>query len=62
MAVVEHSAAAPETLDYLLRRAEQESIAAIRTTDARAAEPHAQMACAYTARAMSLLNGQPAPN
>lgn len=46
---------APEQLDYLLRRAEQESIAAIRTVDARAAEPHAQMAFAYSARALSLL-------
>ncbi len=47
--------AAPEQLDYLLRRAEQESIAAIRTIDPRAADPHAQMACVYSERARSLL-------
>ncbi len=50
----------PERLDYLLRRAEQESIAAIRTVDPRAAEPHAQMASEYSARALSLLGQVPA--
>ena len=48
-------APAPEELDYLLRRAEQESIAAVRSVDPRAAEPHAQMASAYSAQAMALL-------
>ena len=46
---------APEQLDYLLRRAEQESIAAIRTGDPRVAEPHTQMASVYSERARSLL-------
>ena len=48
-------AAAPEELDYLLRRAEEESIAAIRSVDPRASAPHAQMASAYSAQAMALL-------
>ncbi len=55
MTAPEQPAPAPEQLDYLLRRAEQESIAAIRTVDARAAEPYAQMACAYTTRAVTML-------
>ena len=46
---------APETLDYLLRRAEQESIASIRSVDPRAARPHQEMACVYSAQAMALL-------
>ena len=49
---------APEQLDYLLRRAEQESIAAIRSGDPRVADPHAQMASVYSARARSLLGGR----
>lgn len=51
---------APEQLDYLLRRAQQESIAAIRTLDPRAAKSHAQMASVYSAQAMTLL-GDKAP-
>ena len=47
----------PEQIDYLLRRAEQESIAAIRSVDPRAAEPHAHMAGIYSAQARSLLTG-----
>ena len=46
---------APEQLDYLLRRAEEESIAAIRSVDPRASAPHAQMSSAYSAQAMALL-------
>jgi hypothetical protein len=42
-------------LDYLLRRAEQETIAAMRTVDARASASHAQMASAYGAQVLSLL-------
>ena len=45
----------PEQLEYLLRRAEEESIAAIRSVDPRASAPHAQMASAYSAQAMALL-------
>ena len=44
-----------EQLDYLLRRAEQETIAAMRTVDARASAPHEQMASAYGAQALELL-------
>ncbi len=51
------SQAVPGELAYLLRRAEQESIAAIRSTDPRVADPHAQMACVYSAQAQSLLTG-----
>ncbi len=51
-------AQSPEQLDYLLRRAEQESVAAIRSVDPRAAELHAHMASAYSAKAMALL-GEP---
>jgi len=46
---------APEQLDYLLRRAEQESIAAVRSVDPRAAEPHQHMASLYSAQALALL-------
>lgn len=46
---------APEQLDYLLRRAEQESIAAIRSVDPRAAELHQHMASAYSAQATAIL-------
>ena len=45
----------PGQLDYWLRRAEQEAIAAIRSGDPRAAEPHTRMASVYSARARSLL-------
>ncbi len=62
MTFVEPTAAAPEQLDYLLRRAEQESIAAIRSLDPRAAGPHAHMAISYSARARSLLGGQSEPS
>ena len=44
-----------DQLDFLLRRAEQESIAAIRSIDPRAAQQHEAMAFAYSARALSLL-------
>ena len=42
-------------LGYFLRRAEQESIAAIRAGDPRAARQHEELACAYSARALTLL-------
>lgn len=44
-----------EQLDYWLRRAEQESIAAIRSTDSIAAQRHDSMAQAYSALAMNIL-------
>ncbi len=44
-----------EQLDYWLRRAEQESIAAIRATNAVASQRHDAMAQAYSALARSLL-------
>ena len=50
-----------EQLDYWLRRAEQESIAAIRSTDHIAAQRHDSMAQAYSALAMSIL-AERAPN
>lgn len=53
-----NDAQSPEQLDYLLRRAEQESVAAIRSVDPRAAELHAHMASEYSAKAMALLGGQ----
>lgn len=59
MALDKPTAADPALLNYLLRRAEQESIAAIRSIDLRASEPHARMACLYTAQAMSLLGSLP---
>lgn len=43
-----------EQLDYVLRRAEQESIAAIRSFDPRAARQHEAMAFAYSVRAQTL--------
>ena len=49
-----------EQLDYWLRRAEQESIAAIRSTDRVAAERHDSMAQAYSALAMTILSERPA--
>jgi hypothetical protein len=45
----------PKQLDYLLRRAQQESIAAIRSVDPRAAAPHEHMASFYGAQARTLL-------
>lgn len=45
-----------QQIDYWLRRAEQESIAAIRSTSAIAAQRHDTMAQAYSARARSLLS------
>ena len=47
---------ASEQLDFLLRRAEQESIAAIRSTNAEAAERHDAMAHAYSARAIMMID------
>jgi hypothetical protein len=49
-----------EQLDYWLRRAEQESIAAIRSSDGTAAERHDAMAQAYSALATSILAERPA--
>lgn len=49
-----------EQLDYWLRRAEQESIAAIRSTDSIAAQRHDSMAQAYSALAMTILSERPA--
>lgn len=49
-----------EQLDYWLRRAEQESIAAIRSTDSVVAGRHDSMAQAYSALAMSILAERPA--
>ena len=46
---------AEEELDYLLRRAEQEAVAAIRASDAAAAR-HDAMALAYSHRAWALLD------
>jgi hypothetical protein len=46
-----------ERLDYLLRRAEQETIAAIRSANPRAAASHERMAAAYSAQATSMLAG-----
>jgi hypothetical protein len=48
-----------EQLDYWLRRAEQESIAAIRSTNTIAAQRHDVMAQAYSAMAMNLLDSAP---
>lgn len=58
MSAPDQPAPVSEQLDYLLRRAEQESIAAIRTVDERASDPHSQMACAYTVRALTLLGNR----
>lgn len=48
-----------EQLDYWLRRAEQESIAAIRSASPGAAASHSFMARAYSLQASTLLNDQP---
>ena len=44
-----------EELDFLLRRAEQESIAAIRSPNPHASERHDAMAQAYSALAVTIL-------
>jgi hypothetical protein len=51
-----HQAERTEQLDYWLRRAEQESIAAIRSPSTEAAERHNAMAQAYSALARHLLD------
>lgn len=45
-----------EQLAYWLRRAEQESVAAIRSANPQASSSHARMAEAYSAMATSLLS------
>ena len=45
-----------DQLDYWLRRAEQESIAAIRSASPQASSSHARMARAYSVIATSLLS------
>ena len=45
-----------EQLDYWLRRAEQESIAAIRSTNSTASQRHDAMAQAYSALARTILD------
>lgn len=47
--------AAADKLDFLLRRAEQESIAAIRSINPQASERHDAMAHAYSAQAVLML-------
>ncbi|MEO6198602.1 MAG: hypothetical protein ABIO68_01505 [Sphingomicrobium sp.] len=44
-----------DKLDYLLRRAEQESIAAIRSINPQASQRHDAMAHAYSAEAVTML-------
>ena len=44
-----------DRLDYLLRRAEQESIAAIRSINPEAAQRHDIMAHAYSAQVLTML-------
>lgn len=51
-----HEFDATEELDFLLRRAEQESIAAIRSINAEAAERHDAMAHAYSAMAIMMID------
>ena len=51
-----HQVERSEQLDYWLRRAEQESIAAIRSTNSVAAQRHDAMALAYSTMAMTLLD------
>lgn len=48
-----------EQLDYWLRRAEQESIAAIRSTNSVASQRHDAMAQAYSALARTILGSEP---
>jgi hypothetical protein len=45
-----------DQLEYWLRRAEQESIAAIRASNAVAAERHDAMAFAYSSQALAMLD------
>ena len=45
----------PEELDYLLRRAEEESIAAIRSVNAEVLARHDAMAFAYSSQALTML-------
>lgn len=51
-----HHSDRSEQLAYWLRRAEQESIAAIRSANPQASSSHARMAQAYSAMATSLLS------
>ncbi|MEO7602172.1 MAG: hypothetical protein ABIS39_02755 [Sphingomicrobium sp.] len=51
-----HRVERTEQLDYWLRRAEQESIAAIRSPNTQASERHDAMAHAYSALARHLLD------
>ena len=46
-----------EQFDYWLRRAEQESVAAIRSADSVASQRHDAMSQAYSALALTLLGG-----
>ena len=45
----------PDELDYLLRRAEDESIAAIRSVNAEVSARHDAMAFAYSSQAVAML-------
>ena len=55
-----HRAEHSEQIEYWLRRAEQESIAAIRAPNAQASQSHSMMAEAYSAMATNLLSDAPA--
>ncbi|WP_309611849.1 hypothetical protein [Sphingomonas sp.] len=44
-----------EDVDYALRRAEEESIAAVRATDPRVEKSHAGLAALYTDRSLRLI-------
>ena len=46
-----------EDLDHALRRAEEESIAAIRAIDPRVEDSHAGLAALYTERSLRLIEG-----
>lgn len=48
-----------EQIEYWLRRAEQEAIAAIRAPDTAASESHNAMAEAYSAMATNLMDDPP---
>lgn len=50
-----HECDRSQNLDYVLRRAEEETIAAIRSGDPRASAIHCAMARAYSAQANALL-------
>lgn len=58
--IVTHRAEHHEQIEYWLRRAEQESIAAIRAPNVQASESHSVMAEAYSALATNLLGEVPA--